>query len=166
LSSASAGLNYFPDLNDQYTSNFEARGGHATGKGFSTVARRQPGGHDAPCPSRRLEKSPVIGRAISTELRDLVMTRKSRHFIRNPSTVAAGSLSSRHLITFSWNCLKLITMSDFSRCKSNRSPGSLVYSDEINDKLLKLMNDTGYSIEQVNGQRIFSSPRQNIIPPR
>lgn len=40
------------------------------------------------------------------------------------------------------------------------------YSDEINDKLIKWMNDTGYSIVQINGQRISSSPRLDRKPSR
>lgn len=40
------------------------------------------------------------------------------------------------------------------------------YSDEINDKLIKWMNETGYNIVQINGQRISSSPFVDKKPSR
>ncbi|XP_026275299.1 probable RNA-binding protein 46 [Frankliniella occidentalis] len=40
------------------------------------------------------------------------------------------------------------------------------YSDEINDKLIKWMNETGYNIVQINGQRISTSPRIDRRPGR
>ncbi|KAK3909369.1 putative RNA-binding protein 46 [Frankliniella fusca] len=40
------------------------------------------------------------------------------------------------------------------------------YSDEINDKLIKWMNETGYNIVQINGQRISTSPRTDKKPGR